>query len=397
MRSVARRLGLVSAAVLVTSLCCAPFAMAEAGSYRLWAGETLHPGEKLVSPHAAYSLVMQPDGDLVEVSSTGRRVWASGTKSPQSVLQMQSDGNAVIYAPGHVAVWESHSAGSGAQTIEVQDDENLVLYAPGHVAVWTTGQIDPAFASPLPPDSVGPRPQGGANPSDATPTDIARYRVELKAWIPQERLYEAPPGAEICQAWVPGTKMWYEGDNHTDYTGSYRVFAAYDFLWDGAKISDLSVEGMYGTTTLHMAGPLPNMNCANTGHATKSTDVTADGNTFTLRLSAANPLQHGGPTIDSKLTATMVSADEMKVRIQTDKFPSHGFAVYKNGTPLATAVEFDASCVPNSGFESAALIKNRLQSFEHEEAHDIDLRVENQQFFGPCEKKRPRSFSFPAA
>ena len=163
MGSVARRLGLVGAAVLVTSLSCAPFAMAEAGSYRLWAGETLHAGEKLVSPHAAYSLVMQPDGDLVEVSSTGRRVWASGTKIPQSVLQMQSDGNAVIYAPGHVAIWESNSAGSGAQTIEVQDDENLVLYASGHVAVWATGQIDSAFASPLSPDSVGPPAQGGAN------------------------------------------------------------------------------------------------------------------------------------------------------------------------------------------------------------------------------------------
>jgi hypothetical protein len=238
-------------------------------------------------------------------------------------------------------------------------------------------------------------PQGDTPP--AAKTEAARYRVELKAWIPHTVLYEAPPGADICQQWVPGTSMWYEGDNHTDYAGSYRVLVSYDFIWDGNKISDLSVDGLYGTTTLHMAGPLPNWQCENTGHATKSTDVTADGNTFTLSLSSANPLQHLAPPINSKLTATMISSDEMRVKIQTDEFPSHGFAVYKNGAPIATVVEFDASCVPNTGARAAALIGNRLKSFDHKAEHDIDLRVPNQQFFGPCGKERPKSLSYPAS
>jgi peptidoglycan hydrolase-like protein with peptidoglycan-binding domain len=240
-----------------------------------------------------------------------------------------------------------------------------------------------------------PIPQNDTPPS--AKTGAARYRVELKAWIPHAVLYETPPGADICQPWLLGTKMWYEGDNHIGYGGGYRVLASYDFIWDGNNISDLSVDGAYGTTKLYMAGPLPNMQCENTGHATKSTNVSADGNTFTLSLSSANPLQHLAPPINSKLTATMISGDEMRVKIQTDKFPSHGFAVYKNGAPIATVVEFDASCVPNTGFRAAALIGNRLESFEHKAEHDIDLRVPDQQFFGPCGKERPKSLSYPAS
>lgn len=248
--------------------------------------------------------------------------------------------------------------------------------------------VTQVIARDTPPTSPAAPAVGGAQES--------RYRIELKAWIPHDALYIVPPGAQICQPWVPGTKAWYDGDGHNGYPGDYRVLVSYEFLWNGNTISEVSVDGAYGETALQMAGPLPNMQCENRERASSSYDVQAEGNSVILSMSSANPLQAGSPTIDSKLTATLVSVDEMRVKIQTDKFPSHGFAVYRNGEPIATVVEFDASCVPSSGPRAAGLIANRLQSFEHEEQHGIDLRVRNQEFFGPCEQARPESLSFPA-
>jgi RTX calcium-binding nonapeptide repeat (4 copies) len=160
-----QRLGILTVATLVLSLGWTPAASAEAGSYRLWAGETLRPGEQLVSPNRAYRLVMQEDGNLVQYGAIGQAVWSSRTHRSGSALEMQADGNAVVYAPGHVAVWESKTVGSRAHTIEVQDDRNLVMYAPGHEAVWSTGRALPQPGSGTPPAVTTPSSGGGTRPS----------------------------------------------------------------------------------------------------------------------------------------------------------------------------------------------------------------------------------------
>ena len=108
----------------------------------LYPGQQLNPGDQLTSPNGRYSLVMQADGNLVEYDA-GRAVWASGTHDPGSVLQAQTDGNLVIYGPGHVARWATGTNRPGSVLV-VQDDRNIVLYAPGHVSVWATGTTESA-------------------------------------------------------------------------------------------------------------------------------------------------------------------------------------------------------------------------------------------------------------
>jgi hypothetical protein len=104
----------------------------------LYPGERLNPGEQLTSPNGRYVLVMQGDGNLVEYDA-GKPVWASNTNGhPGSDFEAQSDGNFVVYAPGHVAVWASSTGGRAGSVLTIQDDRNVVIYAPGNVAVWAT-------------------------------------------------------------------------------------------------------------------------------------------------------------------------------------------------------------------------------------------------------------------
>ena len=234
----------------------------------------------------------------------------------------------------------------------------------------------------------------------ATPAAAAagsRIHVELKTWIPSDAVAAIPAGARLCQPWLPGTRMVYEGDGHVPYEGAFRALVSYDFLWDGRTISDLAVDTRFGESTLVMAGPLPNMRCRISDRATGSGTVEAlGGGRFRLDISAANPVQAGAPRVTSRLDVDMVSADEMRVSMRTDKYPSHGFAVARNGRPVATVVDYDASCLPSSGRGALADIGRRMTDFSHEEQHAIDLRVEDQRFFGPCEAKRPQALSFPA-
>jgi len=45
---------------------------------------------------------------------------------------MQDDGNIVMIAPGSRPVWATGTGGNPGVTLELQDDGNLVVYAQGH-------------------------------------------------------------------------------------------------------------------------------------------------------------------------------------------------------------------------------------------------------------------------
>jgi hypothetical protein len=101
----------------------------------LRADEYLFPGQRLVSAGCVYSLdmqqsgnlvidgspewasntgggftVMQPGGNLVIYDWDSNPVWASGTSSPDSYFEMQSDGNGVVKSAGGVLLWATNSA-----------------------------------------------------------------------------------------------------------------------------------------------------------------------------------------------------------------------------------------------------------------------------------------------
>jgi len=116
-------------------------APASASDYtsQLNGGQQLNPGDNLVSSSGLFLLSMQSDGNLVLYAPGHIAIWASHTAGHSgSVLQMQGDGNLVIYAPGHVAIWATGTQNHPGSVLQMQDDANAVLYAPGHVAIWAT-------------------------------------------------------------------------------------------------------------------------------------------------------------------------------------------------------------------------------------------------------------------
>lgn len=100
-------------------------------------GQTLGSGERLVSPDGQFVLVMQQDGNLVEIAPGNRPIWSSGTQSnPGTQLINQADGNMVLVAPGNRPIWATGTHGNSETVLVLQSDANLVAYAPGNRAIW---------------------------------------------------------------------------------------------------------------------------------------------------------------------------------------------------------------------------------------------------------------------
>ena len=97
------------------------------------------PGlSELTSPHGDYTLVLQPDGNLVLYNNrTRERLWSSGTGG-QAVRTaiMQHDGNFVIYGFPD-PIWATATPGHAGSFLAVQDDGSVVIYQP-KAPLWTT-------------------------------------------------------------------------------------------------------------------------------------------------------------------------------------------------------------------------------------------------------------------
>jgi hypothetical protein len=105
---------------------------------------TLTAGQTISSPNGLYTLTMQTDGNLVEYGPTccpggEGAYWASGTAGTGSNnhVNMQADGNLVIYNSAGKALWTSGTGGhrGSAYTLYLQNDSNLVIYGPTSV-LW---------------------------------------------------------------------------------------------------------------------------------------------------------------------------------------------------------------------------------------------------------------------
>ena len=103
--------------------------------FRLTAGRSLNPGEALVNGDR--QVEMQPDGNLVVYGPGHTPEWATGTRVAGSVLQMQTDGNLVMYGPGRVVRWASGTRGANL-SVEMRADGNLVILDGNRVAKWAS-------------------------------------------------------------------------------------------------------------------------------------------------------------------------------------------------------------------------------------------------------------------
>ncbi len=104
-------------------------------------GRNLTPNQRLYSPNRTYFLTYQDDGNLVLYNDREHRpIWASQTSgSAAGTLEMQPDGNLVVYAPGAQPIWASGTQGNDRAFLEVRDDGLIVIVAPNGTPVWWSG------------------------------------------------------------------------------------------------------------------------------------------------------------------------------------------------------------------------------------------------------------------
>jgi hypothetical protein len=171
-------------------------------------GSQLNPCDAIESPSGDYQLQMQCDGNLtLTLLPENRQVWASGTGGMEgSVLQMQADGNAVVYSPGHIAQWESGTAGNPGSTLAVQDDGNLVVIAPGNSAIWSTGTVSAGQYVDTPGPGAPAHYPAGFDPGAAA--TWAQTHVADNADVPFDPC-TAFVSAAMRAAGMPKTDDWF--------------------------------------------------------------------------------------------------------------------------------------------------------------------------------------------
>jgi hypothetical protein len=113
-------------------------------------GETLSRGQNLTSANGSYALWMQDDGNLVQYGPNGA-MFATSTYGQGARLEMQFDGNLVLYDDAHQALWNSETQGNNGALLAVQDDGNLVVYAADQsTPLWDSRSNTDQLANCLP-------------------------------------------------------------------------------------------------------------------------------------------------------------------------------------------------------------------------------------------------------
>ena len=125
-------------------------------------GQRITSGTQIASPDGRFVLQMQSDGNLVLRAPGNVPLGDTHTAGHDGTIAvMQADGNFVLRAPGNIPVWSSGTDGHPGTVLQVQDDGGVVLYGPGHQVLRVL------FSAPLPGSTAPTTP--GPEPLPATP------------------------------------------------------------------------------------------------------------------------------------------------------------------------------------------------------------------------------------
>jgi hypothetical protein len=120
---------------------------AQAASDIVPGGTTLTAGTTISSQNGAAVLQMQTDGNLVLYTAAGA-VWASATQGAGNRAVMQTDGNLVVYNSNGQPLWDSHTGYAGSSFLKIQDDGKLVIYGSA-APTWQSGNGCGAVTGPV--------------------------------------------------------------------------------------------------------------------------------------------------------------------------------------------------------------------------------------------------------
>jgi hypothetical protein len=121
-------------------------------------GQSLTPGQRVNSCVGSSFLIHQSDGNVV-LYQGGRPRWFTGTDGRASgQLEMQGDGNLVLYAPDRTPLWYSGTHGNPGARLDLEQECTLVIRATDGRALWSSGTrcVTQACGSLLPGDALYP-------------------------------------------------------------------------------------------------------------------------------------------------------------------------------------------------------------------------------------------------
>ena len=104
----------------------------------LSSGDSLNKNQYIISQDGQSTLNMQSDGNLV-LYQNYKAVWSSQTSGTDAIkLIMQSDGNLVLYDSKNSPLWNSGTPGSSSSSAYLQSDGNFVVYSSLGTPRWST-------------------------------------------------------------------------------------------------------------------------------------------------------------------------------------------------------------------------------------------------------------------
>jgi len=104
----------------------------------LAAGGRLYPGQAVQSLDRRFALTYQTDGNLVLYGPAGAR-WSTQVFSSPGYVEMQVDGNFVVYAANGTPVWASGTSGARGAVLVVHNDGEVDIRTSQGLVVWQTG------------------------------------------------------------------------------------------------------------------------------------------------------------------------------------------------------------------------------------------------------------------
>lgn len=117
-----------------------PSASSNSQNTSLLTGQHLSPGKRLMSPDSQSIFTLLPNGK-VALYSDFIQIWDNGVSNPNAQsLVLQPDGNLVEYDNNGVALWATGTSGTG-NYLALQTDGNVVLYNSSNIALWSTGTV----------------------------------------------------------------------------------------------------------------------------------------------------------------------------------------------------------------------------------------------------------------
>lgn len=99
-------------------------------------GASLSGDARITSANGEFTFGVLPDGNVAVGAQQGA-VWDLDVHdAPGARLDMQADGNLVLYSTDGKPRWASNTSGHNAY-VKIQDDRNVVLYDGDGKALWS--------------------------------------------------------------------------------------------------------------------------------------------------------------------------------------------------------------------------------------------------------------------